>query len=232
MQGNITHPALTHGHSIHRASSFADFGHNVNQYDLGQQQMGQRHSMPAEVHEYHAQGPAMHIVHRTAGMPQQPYYVIDQNNPGIATMNASVPQAYHIPRQQVERPTLEMPYNTGNMNSISSSPASFSPASGHSPAIQDGMYTHQPPTAPAYSIQDAASVESQSSIVSYTQQMQQTQGAQPENEWSYQYQHPVEVATIGQIPAFGSGVYDIYSGPKMEFDDPTMQLPSSRVESM
>lgn len=231
MQGSMAHPAMAHGHPMHRAASFADFGHHMNQYGMPQQ-MGHRHSMPAEVQEYHPQDPNMQMVHRPAAMPQQPYYVIDQNNPGIATMNTNVPQGYHIPRQQVERPTLEMSYNTGSMTSISSSPASFSPASGHSPAIQDGMYTHQPSAAPTYALQDAGTVESQANMVSYTHQMQQTQASQPETEWGYQYQPPVEVATIGQIPAFGSGVYDMYSGPKIEFDDPTMQLPSSRVETM
>ncbi|EXV05359.1 zinc-finger double domain protein [Metarhizium robertsii] len=231
MQGAITHPAMAHSHPMHRAASFADFGHHVNQYGMSQQ-MGSRHSMPAEVHEYHAQDAGMQIVHRPTGMPQQAYYVIDQNNPGIATMNTNVPHAYHIPRQHVERPAIDMTYSAGSMTSISSSPASFSPASGHSPAIHDGMYTHQPPAAPTYSLQDAASVETQNNMVPYAQQMPQTQGSQPENEWGYHYQSPVEVATIGQIPAYGSGVYDMYSGLKIEFDDPTMQLPSSRVETM
>jgi hypothetical protein len=81
-------------------------------------------------------------------------------------------------------------------------------------------------------MQDTNAVESQNNMVPYGQQMHQTQRPQPENEWGYQYQPPVEVATIGQIPAFGSAVYDMYSGPKLEFDDPTMQLPSSRVETM
>ena len=38
----------------------------------------------------------------------------------------------------------------------------------------------------------------------------------------------MEVTTIGQLPAYGTGVYDL-CGPKIEFDDPTMQLPSSRA---
>ncbi len=45
------------------------------------------------------------------------------------------------------------------------------------------------------------------------------------------YQAPVEVTTIGQIPAYGSGVYEPW-GPKMDFDDATMQLPSVRIENM
>ncbi len=62
---------------------------------------------------------------------------------------------------------------------------------------------------------------------------QQAPQAQPEGWYNgVQYQPPVEVATIGQIPAFGSaGVYDPW-GPKVEFEDPSMQLPSARIENM
>jgi hypothetical protein len=42
----------------------------------------------------------------------------------------------------------------------------------------------------------------------------------------------VEVATIGQLPVFGSGVFDLYGGPKIEFDDPSMQMPSERVATL
>lgn len=49
----------------------------------------------------------------------------------------------------------------------------------------------------------------------------------------YQYQPPVEVATIGQLPPYGSGIYDLYGGAKLDFEDPSMPpLPSSRIESM
>lgn len=98
--------------------------------------------------------------------------------------------------------------------------------------MHDSLYTHQPPASATYGLQEAHAVEPSNNMVSYTQQMHQTRSSQPEAEWVYQYQSPVEVATIGQIPAFGTGVYDMYSGPKIEFDDPTMQLPSSRVETI
>lgn len=57
---------------------------------------------------------------------------------------------------------------------------------------------------------------------------------QQEEHW-YQgmpYQAPVEVATIGQLPSYGSGgVYDPWA-IKADFEDPSMQLPSARLESM
>ncbi|QPG97892.1 hypothetical protein C2857_006999 [Epichloe festucae Fl1] len=230
MPGTIIHPAMAHSHPMHRSATFGDFGQQMTPYGMDHQ-IAQRQSVPAEVHEFHGQDPNMHMIQRTANIPHQPYYVIDQNNPGIATMNTNVPAAYHMPRQHVER-SLEMAYNSGSMPSLSSSPASFSPASGHSSSMHDGLYTHQPPASATYGLQEAHAVEPSNNMVSYTQQMHQTRSSQPEAEWVYQYQSPVEVATIGQIPAFGTGVYDMYSGPKIDFDDPTMQLPSSRVETL
>ncbi|KID81264.1 hypothetical protein MGU_11364 [Metarhizium guizhouense ARSEF 977] len=226
MQEASTPPTLAHGHPMRRAASFA-FDHHVNQYGLPEQ-MDSRHSMPAEVHEAHAQDASMQMVHRHAGTPQQAYYLIDQNNLGIATMDPNVHHAYHIPQRQFERPVIEMPYSTKSMASISSSsPVSFSSVPGHSQAIRNDMYTHQSPPTSTCSLQHTISVESKNNMVSYTQGVQQTQVSQSEDEWGYQYQPSVEVATFGQISAFGSGVYNVFSGPQIGFDDPTMQLPNS-----
>uniref|UniRef100_A0A0D2YFJ1 Uncharacterized protein n=1 Tax=Fusarium oxysporum (strain Fo5176) TaxID=660025 RepID=A0A0D2YFJ1_FUSOF len=100
-----------------------------------------------------------------------------------------------------------------------------------SSVIQDGNYSHPIPTTPACSLQDTSSVKSQSNANSCSQQLQQAKGLQPENGWCFRYQPLVTGVTIGQIPAFTSGVCDMYSGPKVGFNDPTMQLPSSRVET-
>lgn len=101
----VAHLALSHGHLMQRATSSADFGRLVNYYGM-EQHLAHSHSMPAEGREYHPQDPDMQMVHRAGGMPRPPHYVIDRNNPGIATMNTAVPQAYHVSPQQVERPTL------------------------------------------------------------------------------------------------------------------------------
>ncbi|ODA81000.1 hypothetical protein RJ55_03960 [Drechmeria coniospora] len=249
----ISHPAMTHAaHGMHRAATFAHFGHQMNNYNLSQQ-MPHRHSASVEApQDFHAtpnqsQQHGMQMLHRTPSM-QQHYYVIEQSNPGIATMNTSMQPAYHIPRQHLERAAIDIPYSAGSMTSLSSSPASFSPASGQSPTIADGMYTHQAPPAP-YAMQDASPVDQQHRMVQYAQQMPQAIGqpqpppvqstpdqyqppSQPEPEAWYQYQSPVEVATIGSLPPFGSAEYDLFAGPKIEFDDPSMQLPSSRIETM
>ncbi|PHH88590.1 hypothetical protein CDD83_7332 [Cordyceps sp. RAO-2017] len=248
------HPILSNGHAMHRAASFPDF--QMGGYQAMAQQP--RPGDGADFGHPAGQGPPPHgmpVMQRSPGM-QQHFYVIEQANPGIATMNtttAAMQQPYHVPRQQVDRAApMDMPYSAGSMTSMSSSPGSFSPASGHSPTMPDGMYTHQAPQPGAYALPETSPAEPSHSMVPYPQsighsqppppppppqqqqhqqhQQQPTSHAEPE-AW-YPYQAPVEVATIGQLPPFGSGVYDLYGGPKIEFDDPTMQLPSSRIETM
>ncbi|KAK3387567.1 zinc finger protein 32 [Podospora didyma] len=281
-----------HGHQLHRAASFADFGQHMNSYNL-QQQYGHRHSIssgaaheyhghphsqPPPIHEHHQhqqqQHPSVPMLQRTASLPQHTYFVTEQNNPGVATMNtnphpsAPVHPAYQqqhqqIPRQGVERLGLEMPpFPSAQVlgGSIQSSPSSFSAASGRSPSTQDGFYTHAPTAqAATYALHAASPVEQQPpQMVAYQGQMtsqpqampqppqqpaapqqqpapeQYPQHSQPEEQHWYNgvaYQPPVEVATIGQLPAYGSGVYDAWAA-KIEFEDASMQLPSARIENM
>ncbi|KAK1639947.1 hypothetical protein BDP81DRAFT_447530 [Colletotrichum phormii] len=265
------HPGM--GHAMHRAASFADFGQHMNGYPMPQQQQQQhygahRHSLSSGgAHEVHGlvheqQHPGVHMLQRTASMGQHSYYVTEQGNPGVATMNTAMPQQYgQVPRQQ--QPQVDVPYSQPGMNqSIQSSPSSFSAASGRSPSMQEGFYTHQPTQAATYALHHASPVieQQQAGMVPYPHhQMQQqihtpqpiptqapqpppqqvgqyaspTPQTQPEEYWNgVPYQAPVEVATIGQLPTYGSGVYDPWGGPKIEFEDPSMQLPSARIENM
>ncbi|KAL3297864.1 C2H2 finger domain-containing protein [Colletotrichum asianum] len=253
----MNHPGMHGGHAMHRAASFADFGQHMNGYPMQQQPQAQygahRHSLSSGgAHEFHGQPvheqqhPGVQMLHRTASMPQHSYYVTEQNNPGVATMNTNPMQNQYgqVPRQQ--QPQVDMPYSAAGMNqSIQSSPSSFSAASA------------------TYALHNASPVveHQQPGMVPYPQQMQQqihtpqpiptqapapppqqqvpsqyaspTPQAQPEEYWNgVPYQAPVEVATIGQLPTYGSGVYDPWGGPKIEFEDPSMQLPSARIENL
>lgn len=239
-----THPAVPHGQGMHRAASFADFGQQMGNYNMGQQ-ISPRHCVSGQGHY---QGPTnqeqqhgMHMLNRNSGVAQQ-FYVMDQNNPGIAQMRTGMQQQqqqqqqqpYQMPRQR-ERSGVEMPYSAGSMASMSSSPGSFSSASGQSPTIQEGMYTHQSQQATAgYAMPEGPPTDGQQHhMVQYTQPMPQAMNQQPAHaEPWYQLVPAVEVATIGQLPPFGSGVYELYGGHKMEFEDATMQLPSNRIETI
>ncbi|KAK4246962.1 hypothetical protein C7999DRAFT_32646 [Corynascus novoguineensis] len=315
------------GQQLQRAASFADFGQHMNNYSLQQQYNAHRHSLsssgggaeyhgaPSLGHTAQQQHPGVQILQRPGSIPHHNYFVPDQNNPGVATMNtnqhpASQHPQYHpqVPRQGVERLPLEIPSypNAPDLASSipNSSPDSYSAASGRSPSAQDaGFYTHVPPgqtaayalhtTSPvaqqgaqmmafqgqlppnqAAAVAAAAQVMTHTASVQPVQQHQQQQGhgapqqqspeqyhphhhhhhqqaqqqqpqqpqveqqqqgqPQQQQQWydSAQYQPPVEVATIGSLPPFGSGgIYDPWA-PKLDFDDPTMQMPSARIESM
>ncbi|KAL2145218.1 hypothetical protein VTI28DRAFT_7727 [Corynascus sepedonium] len=324
------HGAIMGGHpgqQLQRAASFADFGQHMNNYSLQQQYNAHRHSLsssgggaeyhgaPSLGHTTQQQHPGVQILQRPGSIPHHNYFVPDQNNPGVATMNtnqhpASQHPQYHpqVPRQGVERLPLEIPSypNAPDLASSipNSSPDSYSAASGRSPSAQDaGFYTHVPPgqtaayalhtTSPvaqqgaqmmafqgqlppsqAAAVAAAAQVMTHTASVQPVQQHQQQQGhgapqqqspeqyhphhhhqqaqqqqpqqpqveqqqhqqgqPQQQQQWydSAQYQPPVEVATIGSLPPFGSGgIYDPWA-PKLDFDDPTMQMPSARIESM
>ena len=262
------HPGI-HAHGLHRAASFADFGHHLHGYGVQQQYDNHRHSTSTGAsHEYHGQSvqepqhPGAHMLHRTASMPQHSYYVTEHSNPGVATMNTTPMQTYQVPRQPVERLPLDIPYSAAGLTgSIQSSPSTFSPASGRSPSThQDGFYTHQPAQTATYALHSTSPVveqpSQQASMVQYAQQMAQpmpapqtvpsqatathrvqeqyqTSAPQQEDQWysSLPYQPPVEVASIGQLPTYGSSVYDPWA-IKTDFEDPSMQLPSARLETM
>ncbi|TDZ23285.1 Zinc finger protein 143 [Colletotrichum orbiculare MAFF 240422] len=253
----MNHPGMAHSHAMHRAASFADFGQQMNQYPMPHQQQQQqaygthRHSLSSGgAHEFHGQPvheqqhPGVQMLHRTASMPQHSYYVTEQNNPGVATMNTNMAQQYgQVPRQQQSQ--VDMPYSGPGMNqSIQSSPSSFSAASATyalhnaSPVVEQ----QQPGMLPTYPTQLHQQIHTPQPIPTQApapppQQVPQTYPsptpqAQAEEYWNgVPYQAPVEVATIGQIPTYGSGVYDPW-GPKIEFEDPSMQLPSARIENL
>jgi hypothetical protein len=236
--GVVPSQQLPEGNMAHRAASFADFGgQQMNQFNM--QQFQHRHSINGDVSDYTAHAhPAM--VQRAQFISHQPFYVVEQGNPAIAAMNTNMSPFFQVPRGQMERPTVENSYNTQGMTTPATSSPGFSPTSGQSPAMAEGLYIHAPHAA-TYALQNAATIEQQP-MVQYTNQISQQpshQGTndqypspQTETDQWYQYHTPVDVATIGQIPAYGSGIYDLYAGPKLEFDDPSMQFPSSRIETM
>ncbi|CAK7224919.1 hypothetical protein SCUCBS95973_005682 [Sporothrix curviconia] len=120
------HHHNVHGHGLHRAASFADFGaHNVG-YGMTQQYGGlpvhdpasaaaaaAAHAAAAAAAAAAVSGvvvtsmpphhPGMPILHRAASMPQHPYYVTDHNNPGVATMNTNSPMAAAASYQQQQQ---------------------------------------------------------------------------------------------------------------------------------
>ncbi|KAI9158318.1 Zinc finger protein [Paramyrothecium foliicola] len=255
------HQMMPAGSALHRSASFTDFGHNMNPYDVRHQE-GHQRNVPGSISDFQGapvydQGVTM--LQRSTSMSHHPFYVTDQSNPAIATMNTNpVQSTYRVPRQHIDHPHLEIPYSASCIStSIQSSPSAFSASSVRSPSVQDGYYTHQTPQSATYSLQSASRPEEHQAMAQYHQQMPSSMGqgqqqmtqTEPSpsvtpserfsqqspqhepNSW-YPYQAPTEVVTIGSLPAFGSMSYDIYGGPKLDFEDPSMPLPSARIDAL
>ncbi|KAI3571873.1 hypothetical protein IWW34DRAFT_891236 [Fusarium oxysporum f. sp. albedinis] len=246
--------ATPHG-PLHRATSYANLGQQVHGQRIPQQ-YANRHGIPSNVpQEFHGQPipdyyAGAPTLRRTTTMPCQMYYVTEQGNPEVVMMTYAAQPHYQLP-QQVERPPMELPYSTlAIAASIQSSPRNFSATPVSSPVVQECFYAYLPGNQPEYA------ADSQQSIVQYQQPMQflmsqsqqsVTSQAQPihapaaehspqkfvlgqQEQWS-NYDLPIKVTTTRQLPAYGTTVYGAY-GPKIEVDDPSMQLPSSRLADL
>ncbi|RYC78325.1 hypothetical protein BFJ63_vAg18800 [Fusarium oxysporum f. sp. narcissi] len=220
---------IPHG-PLHRATSYADFNQQVHDQHM-QQQYANQHGIPSSVsQEFHSQPIPDYYVgastpRRTTTMPRQMYYVTEQGNPEVVTMTNAAQPHYQLP-QQVERPLMELPYSTlATAASIQSSPRTFSATSVSRPMVQERFYAYLPRNRPEY-----AQADSQQSIIQYQQPMQQLMSQSQQENWS-NYDLPIEATAIGQLPAYGTAVYDPYE-LKIEVDDPSIQLPSSRLASL
>jgi hypothetical protein len=251
-----------------RSASFADFNSGMVTYDMRQHD-GHRSTVSGVIPDFQAaplydEGAVM--LQRSSSIPNHPFYVTDQSNPAIATMdpNPVQQQVYRMPRQHIEQPHLEIPYSAACLsNSLQSSPSAFSASSLRSPTTHDGFYSHQTAQSATYALQHASRPEDHQPMAQYHQQISSTMGQDhpslaqvqvqaqaesspvvtptdgysqqsPQHEpasW-YPYQAPVEVVTIGSLPAFGTMSYDIYNGPKLEFEDTSMILPSARIDTL
>ncbi|KAG7403481.1 hypothetical protein Forpe1208_v016429 [Fusarium oxysporum f. sp. rapae] len=216
---------------LHRASSCADFESQFHGHHMPQN-YGNRQGMPTSVpHEYDGtpateQQVHVQLVHRTAAIPRQAYYVTEAGNPGVATMTSTTPPHYQL-SQQVERPPMEPPYTTSETATSIQSSHFFRYVC---PELHDSwgllrtaawkpvmIQYHQPiqhhMTKPQQSV-----VSQPQHIPATTGQYAPTSGQPHQEQWSH-YDPPIKVTTIGQLPAYGTTVHDIY-GPKIEFEDP------------
>ncbi|CZT04178.1 hypothetical protein WAI453_009613 [Rhynchosporium graminicola] len=250
---HVPQQAIPHGHHMHRAHSFTDFGHQqVDAYSMPQNYGGHRQNLAGP--QQHYNGPIQEdphhpqaIMHRAPSLPAHAsYYVPEQNNPGVATLNTnSAPiQNYQIPRQVERQDVLE------------SSPSSYSSASRASPVSQESFYTHHPAAqAATYALHNSSPTEQQQqpmvhyqqhmpqhltqhhnlpAPISHTQSHDQYHPAQPqEGQWydnPAAYQPPIEV--VSHIPSYPQ--VHLFQDPwKVEsFDDPSLQMPSARIENL
>lgn len=237
-------PSNVPGQHLNRPANFGNFASQIDEYAA---QYSHRHSMSAsDAHEYQEnsvpdQHRGMHMLSRLQ-IPPNPYYVPEQNNPAVATMNTNPMQQYQSSPLQSDRAPQSMANNLNG--SIQNMPNHYSPsATVRSASSQSGYFQ-----------QGQSQVMDQQFMAQIRQQFQhqsmhpmsqiatvqpvhgtQEQFQQPDHHTSQwydgiPYQAPMEVATIGQIPTYGSVLFDNWEY-KAE-DDPTMQMPSARIDSM
>lgn len=219
-------------------SNYAQFGHR---YSIS----GPASTMPTVPINDHAQ---FH-----GSLPLRPiqtsYYVAEQNNPGVATMNTGV----SIPRYHPV--TISMPHDRsvgsyhGQPHSASSqaSPGGYSTTSSRSPASEiyyghptpHDRYTLQSPTEHSYPGQYGhhglvKGLEEPPPLIlsQIPQHIQQYQSPQ-EQQWYTHAQYQDSIPVISDATSYTNpGVYDPWQTKMEAFDDPVLQLPSTRIESL
>ncbi|KAI1007013.1 hypothetical protein K3495_g1206 [Podosphaera aphanis] len=225
------------GAHLNRPQSLNEFPH-MDAYPVGQS-YGHRPSFNGSQFTSTLQETENHMVNRNASLPPHGgYFVTEQNNPGIATLNASTaPLQPYIPRHQVD----------SKEGIIHSSPSSPSTNSRGSP---DGYYPQQSHQ-PSYSLHTSNHMDQASLIQQYqpipqhlssqnTQmntplshqghiQPQFQSPASDHSSWfeNGQYQQP-ELISVYQTPSFQPYIEKIESYA----DDPAFQLPSARLDNL
>jgi hypothetical protein len=223
-------------HIVHRAHSFGDFGQQqLDEFSLPQA-YNHRHSVSGGASTYnpsipeHGHQNTLIMARAPSLPPHSSYYVPEQNNPGVATLNTSLPrlQTYHLPRHQRSQEMLQ------------SSPSSYSPGSRASPIVEEeAYYPHRPAQVATYALHSSP-IEDQQSTVQFQQlahhlTQQQYHSTSPQDGQWYDgvaYQAPIEA--ISQIQAYQQAHIspNIWMQKIDTFDDISLQMPSVRVENL
>ncbi|KAI1179694.1 hypothetical protein F4777DRAFT_585846 [Nemania sp. FL0916] len=237
------------GNPPQRSTSLAEFGQDINEYNL-QAQYNQRHSIAGDAHGYRdvsvpQQHGGMDIMNRMQ-IPTNSYYITEQNNPAVATLNTNPVQQYSL-RPPLETPQQDFSCPTNHINGpIQNVSGPFSSPTTTQGPLPHGGYYH--PSQHPQMIGNTLLAQIQQQFRNEMPPLQQLPAAEPVHEVQGQFQPstghhtsqwyeevapyhpPIEVPTIGQIPTFGAGFYTWEF--KSDLDDPTMQMPSARLDNM
>ena len=250
-QHSAAPPMIPHGNGpvIHRAHTFNEFGlESVNDYGANHA-YGHRQNGAQNYNDVSAVHNQSHIVVSRPPHQQHSYFVPEQGNPGVATMNTNSngPIRHYQPGQdQIRRGKS---YPPQNVPSVQSSPGTFSSGSSRSPMPQEVYYAHHPVQAPApYAIPSQSPVDQQpmvqyqqqnaplsqaptQSIVSSTPLITQVPSQyQPDQQWytNGPYQEPVQVNSAH----CGDVLYNPWMVKIENYGDIQHALPSARCETL
>lgn len=226
----VARSAMPLRHQLHRAHSFADFGQQqLDGYPLSQS-YNHRHSLSGGNPNFNPPIPENgQLITRAPSLPaHSSYYVPEQNNPGVATLNTNPPslQTYHLPRHQHSQEMLQ------------SSPSSYSPVSRASPIPGEPYYAQQTAQIGAYTLRNSPPVDPQPAVqfqqLAHHLTHQQYQSAAPQDgQWydNVPYQSPIEV--VSQMQAYQAQISQNPWMQKIEtYDDISLQMPSMRIENL
>lgn len=241
-------PPALHNHHTHQANAFPDYSQQIDEYGI-HNGYGNRHGGSANgVHAYQdnsvpEQHGATQMLNRMQISPNT-YYITEQSNPAVATMNTNPIQQYHPSPPQGERRPQEITCPRTDLNSAVQSvpPRSFPLV--QSPPPQNGYYGNQPH---AVDQQMVAQIQQQTHeamspmvtipdeqpVHEVQEQFPQSTGPPPTAQWynAMPYNSPMDVPTISGLPTYSPFNYGIWEY-KVDLIDPTMQMPSARIDSM
>ncbi|KAH6613438.1 hypothetical protein F5144DRAFT_607340 [Chaetomium tenue] len=257
LSGHPSHPG--HPGQLQRAPSYADFGPHMTNYSLHQQYpphslsptaMANYHGVPAMTQPPPLDGahdlppPQQHAgMHMTQQTPRIPvgFFIPDHNNPGVATMNTlESPGAYTVVGGRTP-PTTQSFYAQIPRGQLQQQQQLH-----QQQQLQEQQLRQQQEQQLRQQQEQQLRQQQEQQLRHQQEQQLRHQQEQQQQQWhdSAQYQSPVavpmpvpvsEVASIGSMPVFGSvvGGFNPWDAPKLEFEnDPTMQMPSARIDTM
>jgi hypothetical protein len=125
----MDYTSFPQGQEMHQPDPMVSSGHYMNQCVMAQPIEHQQTPSP-KVQERYGWDIDGRLGYRPASAPHDLYYMTDENDPSIATMNTSMPQPQYVAQNHAKAPNMEMMYDFDNINLVgTSSAASMSPAS-------------------------------------------------------------------------------------------------------
>lgn len=231
----LAHHAGAH---LSRPQSLNDYPH-MDSFPIGQTYGHHRSSFAAPQYNSPLQDAENSTMNRIASLPHPGgYFMTDQNNPGIATLNTNpAPLPTYIPRQQIDN-------KEGILHSNPSSPSTNSRAS---PEAYYSQQSHQP----NYSLHNSNHLDQATLIQQYQPIPQHLQSQHhqiiPQMSHQGQVQAQFQPPASDHTPWYEAGQYQqpeligVYPTSsfqpfieKMESyaDDPAFQLPSARLDTL
>lgn len=174
----------------------------------------------------------------------------------------AIPRTYYPNRQQEAGLRVDVQCSVHEIHvgdHDQQSPGNLSAKSYQSSCFNDGSLSAHTTSSAASSFCDAAPADEYQPLVQYTPQI--SQQIDPTQRWMCYPSHesalpdaasllqqespglrtrgwleyqppPMEVTTIGGMPIYGHGMYQLYLEPKLGLEDISMQLPSDRLDNL